>query len=88
MFCFNEFTFTIQVKHKMNSTHILGFILICLYFTTGHFHWKLDRRRSAKLTIPPSFDSRPLVYHNDRQALSTARFRRAGVLATADSCHN
>jgi len=38
MFCFNEFAFTVQVKHKINSTHILGFILICLYFTTGHFH--------------------------------------------------
>ena len=38
VFCFNEFAFTVQVKHKINSTLILGFILICLYFTTGHFH--------------------------------------------------
>jgi len=38
MFCFNEFAFTVQVKHKINSTQILGLILICLYFTTGHFH--------------------------------------------------
>ena len=38
MFCFNEFAFTVQVKHKINSTQILGFILICLYFTTDHFH--------------------------------------------------
>jgi len=40
MFCFNEFAFTVQVlvKHKINSIQILGFILICLYFTTGHFH--------------------------------------------------
>ena len=37
MFCFNEFEFTVQVKHKINSTQILGFIWICLYFTTGHF---------------------------------------------------
>jgi len=37
-FCFNEFAFTIQVKHKINSTQILGSILISLYFTTGHFH--------------------------------------------------
>jgi len=37
MFCFNEFAFTVQVEHKTNSTQILGFILICLYFTTGHF---------------------------------------------------
>ena len=38
MFCFNEFAFTVQVKHKINSTQIVGLILICLYFTTGHFH--------------------------------------------------
>ena len=33
MFCFNEFAFTVQVKHKINSIQILGFILICLYYT-------------------------------------------------------
>jgi len=33
---------------------------------------KLDRRRSTKLTMPPSSDARPLVYHNNHQALSTA----------------
>jgi len=38
MFCFNEFAFTVRVKHKINSIRILDFILICLYFTTGHFH--------------------------------------------------
>jgi len=38
MFCFNEFAFTVQVKHKISSIQILGFILICLHFTTGHFH--------------------------------------------------
>jgi len=47
---------------------------------------KLDRRRSAKLTIPPSSDSRPLVYHSNHQALSIARFRRTDLLATADTC--
>jgi len=48
---------------------------------------RLDRRRSAKLTIPPSSDARPLFYHSNHQALSTARqFRRAGQLATADTC--
>ena len=26
MFCFNKFTFIVQVKHKINSTQILGFI--------------------------------------------------------------
>jgi len=38
MFCFDELAFTVQVKHKINSTQILGFILISLYFTTGHIH--------------------------------------------------
>jgi len=47
---------------------------------------KLDRRRSAKLTIPPSSDVRPLVYHSNRQALSTTLFRRGGLWATADTC--
>jgi len=37
MFCFNEFAFTVQVKHKINSTQILGFISICLYLTTWPF---------------------------------------------------
>ena len=32
----------------------------------------LDRRQSAKLTVPPSSDSRPLVYHSNHQALSAA----------------
>jgi len=38
MFCFDEFASTVRVKHKINSAQILGFILICLYFTTGYFH--------------------------------------------------
>ena len=33
---------------------------------------KLDCHRSTKLTMPPSSDSRPLVYDSNRQALSTA----------------
>jgi len=46
------------------------------------------RRRSAKLTIPPSSDARPctVVYRTDRQAPSAARFCRAGQLATAGTC--
>ena len=31
MFRFNKFAFTVQVKHIINSTQILGFILMCLY---------------------------------------------------------
>jgi len=42
--------------------------------------------RGFRGAIPPSSDSRPLVYHSDRQALSTVRFRRAGQLATASTC--
>ena len=48
----------------------------------------IDRRQSAELTMPPSSDSRPLVYHSDRPALSTARFRRAGQLATAGASNH
>jgi len=47
--------------------------------------YKLDRRRSTKLTIPPSSDARPLGYHSNHQALSAAQFPRAGQLATADT---
>ena len=47
---------------------------------------QLDGRRSTRLTIPPSSDARPLVYDSNHQALSTARFRCAGLLATADTC--
>jgi len=47
---------------------------------------KLDRLRLAKLTTLSSSDARPLVYHSNHQALSTAQFRRAGQLATADTC--
>ena len=39
---------------------------------------KLERCQSAKLTIPPSFNSLQLVYHSDHQTLSTAQFHRAG----------
>jgi len=40
------------------------------------------------MTIPLSYDSRPLVYCSrlNQQGLSTARFRRAGLLATSESC--
>jgi len=41
---------------------------------------------TVKLTIPPSSYARPLVYHSDRQTLSTAWLCRAGLLATADTC--
>jgi len=46
---------------------------------------KLHRRRSTKLTIPPSSDAHPLAYHSNHEALSTAQFRRAGQLSTADT---
>ena len=46
----------------------------------------MDRRRSAKLTIRTISDACLLVYHSNRQALSTAQFRRVGQLATVDTC--
>ena len=45
---------------------------------------KLNRRQSAKLTVPPSSNAPPLVYHSNHQALSTAQFCCAGQLATSD----
>jgi len=36
--------------------------------------------------LRPSSDGRPLVYHSNHQAPPTARCRRAGLLATADTC--
>ena len=48
---------------------------------------KLDRRRYTKMTIPLSSDARPLQFiTGDRHALSTARYSRAGQLATATTC--
>jgi len=47
----------------------------------------MDRRRCSKLTIPPSSDSRPLVFHSDRQALPIARLSRQGLLALAITEH-
>ena len=41
---------------------------------------------SYKLAMPSSSHSRPIVYHSNHQALSTARIRRAALLATADTC--
>ena len=53
MFCFNEFAFTVQVKHKINSIQIHGFILIWLNFTTGHFHtWLLCKEYQNVADFP------------------------------------
>ena len=46
---------------------------------------KVDHRQSAKLIISPSSDARPLQFITG-VALATAQFRRAGQLATADTC--
>ena len=47
---------------------------------------KPHHRRSTKLPIPLSSDNKPLVYHSSHQALSTARFCSADLLAKADTC--
>ena len=57
---------------------------------------KKNRRMFGKVTSKNAIVSctflliycRPLVHHTNHQALSTARFRRACLLATADSCVN
>ena len=48
----------------------------------------MDRRPSVNYVDSTSEIRRSTaaVYHNDRQALSAARFRRADLLATADTC--
>ena len=66
MFCFNEFAFTVQVIHKINSTQILGFILICLYFTTGYLHTcTLQRLQPISLLILGSVFSDCVVFYGD-----------------------
>jgi len=51
----NEFAFTVQVKHKINSIQILGFILICLYYTTGHFHIRVGLLANNVAYFPFNF---------------------------------
>jgi len=66
MFCYNEFAFTVQVKHKINSTQILGFIVICLYFTTGHFHTcTLQKMQPISLLILGSVFSDCVLFYGD-----------------------
>jgi len=40
MFCFNEFAFTVQVKHKIKIVHkfLALFGYVCILRLTGHFH--------------------------------------------------
>jgi len=50
---------------------------------------KVDAQSVTNWTVDNTSELRrstAVVYHSDRQALSTARFRRAGQLATADTC--
>jgi len=72
MFCFHEFAFTAQVKHKINSMQILGFILICLYFTTGHFAhaYFVQRMQPISFLILGSVVSDCVVFYGD--AINTA----------------
>ena len=66
MFCFNEFAFTVQLTDKINRIQILGFILICLYFTTGHFHTcTLQRMQPISLLILGSVFSDCVVRYGD-----------------------
>jgi len=73
MFCFNKFEFTVQVKHKINSTQILGLILICSYFTTGHFHTCVlckECSRYLPFLILGSVFSDCVVFYGDRDKRS------------------
>jgi len=68
-----------RIPHSMQSS-------VCV--TVGRPSVRpVDWQQVGKLTIPPSSDARPLQFiTGDRQALSTARYGRAGQLATADTC--
>jgi len=46
---------------------------------------KMDAQLVINWAVVAACDNRPLVYHSNRQALSTARFRRTGQMATADT---
>ena len=81
MFCFNEFAFTVQVIHKINSTHILGFILICLYFTTGHLHTcTLQRMQPISLLILGSVFSDYVVFYGDYSERETLQMSGIGFV--------
>jgi len=38
MFCFNGFAFNVQVKHKINSLQIIGFILMFVFYDWPFSH--------------------------------------------------
>ena len=81
MFCFNEFAFTVEVKHKINSTQILGLILICLYFTTRHFHTCVlckECSRYLPFLILGSVFSDCVVFYGDKY-MSDERQRMSGT---------
>ena len=93
MFCSNEFAFTVQVKHKINGIQILGFILICLYFTTGHFHTcTLQRTQPISLLILGSDFSDCVVFYGysyiayREKGVVTDRLIRSDSLSAASIC--
>ena len=66
---------SVCVCHKSKRLNESGWVLMR--------HHRLGRRRSAELTISPSSDARPLQFVAQTvKPLSTARFSRAGQLAT------
>jgi len=66
MFCFNGFAFTVQVKNKINSTQILGFILMFLFYDWPFPHMcTLQRMQPICLLILGSVFSDYVVFYWD-----------------------
>jgi len=68
-----------------------GILLRCSYLDRRNvlstWHDKGGRSECDKLDLVDSTsDARPLFCDSNHQALSTAQFRLAGLLATADTC--
>jgi len=68
------------------NLHYLDLLWICSGHSSSTNQQQIEIVEfGPKLTMPPSSDSRPPVYHSNHQALSTARFRCAVLPATADT---
>jgi len=67
-------------------SHCMSIVEMCYQLSSS----KVDAESVINLTVVGRRqclrNGRQLVYHSDRQALSTPQFCRAGLLATADAC--
>jgi len=75
MFCFNEFAFTVQVKHKINSTQILGFIFMSVFYDWPfpHVCRLLCKECSISLLVLGSVFSDYVVFYGDNLKLNVSK---------------